>query len=40
MDLVFLDGTLAELGQPAFRSRQVWAWAARGAASYAEMTNV
>jgi 23S rRNA (adenine2503-C2)-methyltransferase len=26
--------------QPAYRSRQVWAWKARGAASYAEMTDL
>jgi 23S rRNA (adenine2503-C2)-methyltransferase len=40
MDLVLLDTTLAELGQPAFRSRQVWAWAARGAAGYGAMTDL
>src|SRR6185503_21248062 len=27
-------------GAPAYRTRQVWEWAARGASSYAEMTNV
>ena len=32
MDLALLETTLAELGQPAFRSRQVWEWTARGAA--------
>jgi 23S rRNA (adenine2503-C2)-methyltransferase len=26
--------------EPSYRSRQVWEWAARGASSYAEMTNV
>src|SRR3954452_2428417 len=26
--------------EPAYRARQVWEWAARGASSYAEMTNV
>jgi 23S rRNA (adenine2503-C2)-methyltransferase len=26
--------------QPAYRERQIWAWKARGAASYAEMTNI
>ena len=31
MDLELLDRTLADLGQPAFRSTQVWEWAARGA---------
>ncbi len=40
MDLDLLDTTLAELGQPAFRARQVWAWAARGAGGYAEMTDL
>jgi len=27
-------------GQPSYRARQVWEWAARGAASYDEMTNL
>ncbi|HST16761.1 MAG TPA: 23S rRNA (adenine(2503)-C(2))-methyltransferase RlmN [Gaiellaceae bacterium] len=27
-------------GEPAYRVRQVWEWAARGASSYTEMTNV
>ncbi len=27
-------------GEPAFRDRQIWEWAARGAGSYAEMTNL
>ena len=40
MDLDLLDATLAELGQPAYRGGQVWEWAARGAAGYAEMTNL
>jgi 23S rRNA (adenine2503-C2)-methyltransferase len=40
MDLELLDRRLAERGEPAFRARQVWEWAARGAGSYAEMTNV
>jgi 23S rRNA (adenine2503-C2)-methyltransferase len=40
MDLVLLDTTLAEFGQPAFRSRQIWAWAARGAAGYGTMTDL
>ena len=40
MDLELLQSTLAELRQPAFRSRQVWQWAARGAHSYEEMTNL
>ncbi len=40
MDLVQLDEKLAAAGEPRFRSRQVWEWAARGAESYAEMTNL
>ena len=35
-----LDSTLAARGEPAFRGRQIWEWVARGAASYAEMTNL
>ena len=40
MDLQLLEQTLAERGEPAFRARQVWGWAARGAGGYEEMTNV
>jgi 23S rRNA (adenine2503-C2)-methyltransferase len=40
MDLKLLDQTLAERGEPAFRARQVWAWAAKGASGYGEMTNL
>jgi 23S rRNA (adenine2503-C2)-methyltransferase len=40
MDLQVLDEMLADIGQPAFRARQVWAWAARGARSYDEMTDL
>ncbi len=40
MDLQLLDQTLADLGEPPFRARQIWAWAAKGAASYEEMTNL
>jgi 23S rRNA (adenine2503-C2)-methyltransferase len=40
VDLELLDRTLAAHGQPAFRARQVWEWTARGAPSYAEMTNL
>jgi len=40
MDLVLLDETLAAAGEPAFRARQVWSWAARGAAGYEQMTDV
>src|SRR3954465_5243620 len=40
MDLALLEEMLRERGQPAFRARQVWEWTARGAPSYAEMTNL
>ena len=40
MDLVLLDERLAADEQPGFRARQVWEWAARGAGSYEEMTNL
>ncbi|HEX2127472.1 MAG TPA: 23S rRNA (adenine(2503)-C(2))-methyltransferase RlmN [Thermoleophilaceae bacterium] len=40
MDLVQLEQRLAARGEPAFRARQVWGWAARGAASYGAMTNL
>ena len=40
MDLALLEAALRERGEPAFRARQVWAWTARGAPGYAEMTNV
>jgi 23S rRNA (adenine2503-C2)-methyltransferase len=40
MDLLLLDERLVAEGEPRFRSRQVWEWAARGAGSYAEMTNL
>jgi len=40
MDLQLLRSFLAQRGEPDFRARQVWEWAARGAASYEEMTNL
>jgi len=40
MDRALLEQTLSELGEPAFRARQVWEWTARGAAGYDAMTNV
>jgi 23S rRNA (adenine2503-C2)-methyltransferase len=40
MDLDLLSATLGELGEPAYRLDQVWKWAAGGAASYDEMTNL
>jgi 23S rRNA (adenine2503-C2)-methyltransferase len=40
MDLDLLQRTLDDAGEPAFRSRQVWAWAARGAPGYDGMTDL
>jgi 23S rRNA (adenine2503-C2)-methyltransferase len=40
MDLELLQRTLADAGQPAFRARQVWAWAARGCDGYEAMTDL
>ena len=40
MDLDALETFLADRGEPRFRARQVWEWAARGARSYEEMTNL
>jgi 23S rRNA (adenine2503-C2)-methyltransferase len=40
MDLHLLEKTLEERGEPRFRARQIWDWVARGADSYADMTNV
>ena len=40
MDLAQLEQTLVEREQPRFRARQVWAWAARGASGYEEMTDL
>jgi len=40
MDLQLLDRALADRDQPGFRARQVWAWTARGARGYEEMTNI
>jgi 23S rRNA (adenine2503-C2)-methyltransferase len=40
VDLTLLERTLAAGGEPAFRARQVWEWAAGGATGYAEMTNL
>jgi 23S rRNA (adenine2503-C2)-methyltransferase len=40
MDLALLEDTLAAAGEPAFRARQVWRWAARGATGYDEMTDL
>ncbi len=43
MNTVDLDLTaevLSDLGEPAYRTRQVWKWAAQGAGGYEEMTNL
>jgi 23S rRNA (adenine2503-C2)-methyltransferase len=40
MDLQLLQETLAERGEPPFRARQVWRWAASGAQGFAEMTDL
>jgi 23S rRNA (adenine2503-C2)-methyltransferase len=40
VDLELLERTLAEAGEPAFRARQVWRWAANGAHGYDEMTDL
>jgi 23S rRNA (adenine2503-C2)-methyltransferase len=40
MDLVLLEKRLRSRGEPGFRARQVWEWAARGAGSFGEMTNL
>ncbi len=40
MDLELLQRTLDDAGEPVFRARQVWAWAARGASGYEAMTDL
>jgi 23S rRNA (adenine2503-C2)-methyltransferase len=40
MDLHLLERKLREHGEPAFRTRQVWEWTARGASGYDAMTNL
>jgi 23S rRNA (adenine2503-C2)-methyltransferase len=40
VDFALLERVLSDAGQPAFRARQVWRWAAAGAAGYAEMTDL
>lgn len=40
MDLELLERELGEAGEPSYRAGQVWEWAARGARSYGEMTNL
>jgi 23S rRNA (adenine2503-C2)-methyltransferase len=40
MDLELLSERLQAGGEPRFRARQVWAWTARGAGGYDEMTDL
>jgi 23S rRNA (adenine2503-C2)-methyltransferase len=40
VDRALLNETLARHGEPPYRARQVWAWLARGAGSFAEMTDL
>ena len=40
VDFALLERRIADLGQPAYRARQVWEWTARGAAGYGAMTNL
>jgi 23S rRNA (adenine2503-C2)-methyltransferase len=40
MDLDLVRQTLTELGEPSYRAKQVWKWAALGSASYDEMTDL
>ena len=40
MDRDLLRETLERLGEPGYRERQIWAWLARGASAYAEMTDL
>ena len=40
MDVLLLESVLADLGEPAYRARQVWEWTARGAESYDAMTTL
>ncbi|GAC1438729.1 MAG: 23S rRNA (adenine(2503)-C(2))-methyltransferase RlmN [Solirubrobacteraceae bacterium] len=40
MDLPLLDSWLAAHGEPPYRARQVWGWAARGARSYEQMSDL
>src|SRR5215813_7611956 len=40
VELALLRNVLTAAGEPPYRAGQVWRWAARGADSYAAMTNV
>jgi 23S rRNA (adenine2503-C2)-methyltransferase len=40
MDLEGLKDILGDAGEPDYRGRQVWSWAARGVSGYEQMTNL
>jgi 23S rRNA (adenine2503-C2)-methyltransferase len=40
MDRTLLEEKLNEAGEPAYRTKQIWEWVARGARSYEDMTNL
>jgi 23S rRNA (adenine2503-C2)-methyltransferase len=40
VDLNLLDETLTERGEPRYRAGQVWRWAARGTAGFADMSDL
>jgi 23S rRNA (adenine2503-C2)-methyltransferase len=40
MDMQLLERTLSDLGEPAYRARQVWGWAAQGSDGFEAMTNL
>ncbi|HEY7454018.1 MAG TPA: 23S rRNA (adenine(2503)-C(2))-methyltransferase RlmN [Thermoleophilaceae bacterium] len=40
MDLKLLEERLVAAGEPPYRARQVWEWAAKGTGSYDAMTNI
>ena len=40
MDHDLLERTLAELDEPRYRARQIWRWAAQGAAGFDAMTDL
>jgi 23S rRNA (adenine2503-C2)-methyltransferase len=40
VDLTLLQSTLVQLGEPAYRGRQIWRWAAQGATGFDQMTDL
>ncbi len=40
MNLDVVKGTLAELGQPTYRAKQIWRWASQGAPGFDAMTDL